>query len=115
MENIENIGKVAYIASPVARYISAFEYDVGVLNAKNHAARIATIAKTRGYIPVSVPLMFLDVYDEREEREVALEACFSILKKCDVFFYDRRDLHKSEGMRCELKFAQENGITIVAI
>lgn len=119
MKNIENIGIVAYIASPVNTYIrNAKTYDdyvFGLENARSHATAVAIKAKEMGYIPVSAPMTFLSVYDEMTEREIALEACFSILKKCDVFFYDTRDLHKSEGMRKELEFAQKNGLTIVAI
>lgn len=119
MRHIENIGIVAYIASPVHIYIrNAKTYDdyvFGLENARSHATAVAIKAKEMGYIPVSAPMTFLSVYDERTEREIALEACFSVLKKCDVFFYDTRDLHKSEGMRKELEFAQKNGLTIVAI
>lgn len=119
MKHIENIGNVAYIASPVSMYVKGAktcdDYYEGVKNAEAHAAKVAIKAKDMGYIPVSAPMTFLSVYDERTEREIALEACFSILKKCDVFFYDMKDLHKSEGMRKELEFAQKNGLTIVAI
>lgn len=105
-------GLVAYIASPVSIYLKD-DYNEGVKKAILHAKRVATKAKDCGYIPLSAPMAFLHIYDERFEREKAMSACFEILEKCDVLFYDQRDLHKSEGMRRELMFAKSKGIKIV--
>lgn len=110
---------VAYIASPVAIYftknLSDEEFIESCKKAKSHALQVSLAAKEKGYIPLSVPILFLDIYDERAERDRALRDCFEILERCDVFFYQKNDLPKSEGMQKELKYAMDRGMLIVEV
>lgn len=105
--------KLAYIASPIAYFYVGRPANSAKNVAKRVARELAKSAKRRGYAPISAPLALLDVYNEQEEREQAFEVALQILKKCDVFFYNKDDLPKSEGMKKELEIAKELGLEII--
>lgn len=108
--------KVAYIASPVkAFYQSYAEPQKAISEIKKYAISLCEVAKTKGYIPLSTPIAFIEVYDENKEREWALNAGMQILKKCDAFFYYKDDLSRSEGMRNELEIAKELNLEVIEI
>lgn len=107
--------KKAYVASPVAHYFGVYGKDAGLKLAKKHAMMLSKLTKERGYIPISVPLMFLDVLEEPKDRDFALMAGISILKTCDVFCYLERDLPYSAGMQAELEEAESRKMEIIAL
>lgn len=116
--SLETSGRVTYIASPVAKFYEEARGDLNIAadNAIKHAERVAQIAMERfGIIPVSVPMMFLRLYDELTQRQEAFNGCLEILKRCDAFFYLEEDLVTSEGMQKERELAEQWGKIILSL
>lgn len=107
--------KIAYIATPVAFFYIGRSPKSALNTAITHAKKVSKRAKEMGYIPLSLPMSFLKIYDEATEREKAMKDCLIVLKKCDVFFYLSSDLPLSVGMSNELEMAQDLGMEIVEI
>lgn len=107
--------KLAYIATPVAFFFIGRTPKSALNTAITHAKKVSKIAKDMGYIPISLPMSFLKIYDEKTERDMALRDCLSVLKRCDVFFYLQKDLPLSVGMSNELEMAQDLKLEIVEI
>lgn len=109
------VKKIAYIATPVAFFFIGRTPKSALNTAITHAKMVSKKAKEMGYIPLSLPMSFLKIYDEQTERDMALRDCLSVLKKCDVFFYLQKDLPLSVGMSNELEMAQDLGMEIIEI
>lgn len=105
--------KKVYIASPIAHYIGVYGKDQGIKYARRHALAVSKQVKELGYIPISTPLMFLGVYEEPKERELAMRAGLMVLATCNAFAYRVCDLLLSEGMREELEEARLRKMEII--
>ena len=74
------------------------------------ARRYARFAAEHGRAPLAVTLMLPQFVDEATERELALRIGETILSRCDeVWVFGDRI---SEGMRSEIRSAQQKGIRI---
>lgn len=107
--------KIAYVATPVAFFYIGRSPKSALNTAITHAKKVSKRAKDMGYIPLSLPMSFLKIYDEATERDRAMMDCLEVLKKCEVFFYLSSDLPLSVGMSNELEMAQDLGLEIVEI
>lgn len=107
--------KKVYVASPVAHYFGVYGKEQGLNYAKRHALAVSKQVKELGHIPISAPLMFLGVFDEPKERDLAMRAGLIILSLCDAFAYRKCDLILSEGMREELEGARLRKIEIIEL
>jgi len=107
--------KIVYVASPV-RYILTVCFDP-----KKASEIIIKLAldgcdrvKEAGHIPFSPVLAFNGVYDEFRERKTIEQACEEFLRRCDeIMVVNSRYTQYSEGIKKEVAFAKELGITQV--
>lgn len=107
--------KKVYVASPIAHYFGVYGKKQGINYARRHALEVSKQVKELGHIPISAPLMFLGVFDEPKERDLAIKAGLIILSLCDAFAYRKCDLILSEGMREELEGARLRKIEIIEL
>lgn len=105
----------AYVASPVAYYFRNYGEIKGLKFARRHAIAVCREIKALGYIPISAPLLFLGVYNETQERDLAMNAGLMVLESCDAFAYRECDLILSEGIQEELKEAKLRKMEIVEL
>lgn len=100
------MSKKCYVATKVAGHFSKLGLSLSFEDRKRlvreEAVRACRLVKSFGYIPISNPLLFIDVLDEWTERDKALEWGMSILKECDCFAYFGSDLGVSHGISSEL-------------
>lgn len=104
-----------YVASPIAHYFGVYGKEQGINYAKRHALAVSKQVKELGHIPISAPLMFLGVFDEQKERELAVRAGLMVLATCNAFAYRECDLLLSEGMHKELELAKKLGLEIIEL
>lgn len=104
--------KKYYVATPIKHYFENYDNKKALELARNHAIAVSREVKKLGVIPVSAPLMMLGVYEEPEERELAIKIGLAILNGCDGIAYRECDLSLSDGMRYELAVAKTLGIEI---
>lgn len=106
--------KLLYVASPIAVF-----HNNGSNNpqeeCQDYARHLCSVAKNAGFIPVNAALNFVGVYSEENEREVALECAFELLKKCDAIAYTEQDYLISSGIQKEVELAKELGMDIYII
>lgn len=107
--------KKVYVASPIAHYFGVYGKEQGINYAKRHALAVSKQVKELGHIPISAPLMFLGVFDEPKERELAMRAGLMVLATCNAFAYRECDLLISEGMREELEEARLRKMEIIEL
>ena len=106
--------RLCYVCSPIQYYYQLSEAHAMKL-AKAHAMQLAREVKALGYIPISAPLMFLGVYREPLERELALRASLRVLSTCQALAYKECDLIISEGIKCEVEEAKLRGIEVIKL
>lgn len=107
--------KKVYVASPIAHYFKVYGSAMGLKFARRHAMELSKEVKKLGHIPISAPLMFLGVYDEPEERELAMCAGFMILASCNAFAYRECDLLLSKGIQEELEEAKLRKMEVIEL
>lgn len=98
--------KKCYVATKVSSHFSkpglSLSFEDRKRLVREEASRACMLVKKFGYIPISSPLLFIDVLDEWTERDKALEWGMSLLKECDCFAYFGSDLKVSRGINSEL-------------
>lgn len=82
---------------------------------RDNALQNSKIAKDLGYIPISTPLMWLGLYDDNNDRDLILNNCLEVLKKCNAILYKESEFEISEGIKLEVRFAKQNGLKIIKI
>lgn len=103
--------RLCYVCSPIRSYYERGRAD----QAKAHAKELALKVKAMGYIPISTPLLFIDIYKEGEEREEALRASLRVLTTCHALAYRECDLIISEGIKCEVEEAKARGMEVIKL
>lgn len=105
---------LVYVASPIAVFHNK-EIKNPQKECQDYARHLCSVAKNAGFIPVNAALNFVGVYSEENEREVALECAFELLKKCDAIAYTEQDYLISSGIQKEVELAKELGMDIYII
>ena len=96
--------KLIYICSPCRG-----DYETNIDNAITYSG----ICFRLGYIPITPHIYFTRFMDDTnaKERDMAMSAGSQLLLECSEVWVFGLD-NPSEGMRAEIKLAQENGIPI---
>jgi hypothetical protein len=109
--------KLVYVASPV-RTIMRSSHFPDIYHARSairhFAVKTCEKIKEAGHIPISPALLFEDIYCEVMERDKIMSSCKRLLEVCDEIcvagcYYSK----ESEGIKQELAWAKEIGITQV--
>lgn len=104
-----------YVASPINFFYKTNHPKIAISLAKKRAINLSLKVKQLGYIPISAPLLFLDLFDEKKERQEAFKASLQVLCCCQIFAYCPRDLEISKGIREELEEAHMRGMKIIEL
>ena len=96
--------KFCFVSTPYAS-IKASGENERVSVAINLAHTAANRVSALGYVPISPVLLWCDVYDEQDRKEI-MEACFKLLKSCEAYYFFQCEFSdKSEGMQAEREYA----------
>lgn len=93
-------GKIVYVMTPYSK--------VERSEALGIASRACKKIKQKGFVPLSPVLLFDSIYDNDKEYEDVMDACFSLLCKCEYYYYTQTPhSQSSNGMTQELTWAKE--------
>lgn len=107
--------KLLYVASPIAAFYNNPSIKDPQAQCQDYARNLCSVVKKAGFIPVNAALNFVGVYSEENEREVAMECAFELLKRCDAIAYTEQDYLISSGIQKEVELAKELGMDIYII
>lgn len=95
--------KLVYICSP-------FSGDVAGNTIK--AREYSRFAFEQGVIPFTAHLLFPQFVMEETERELAMQMDMEMLEKCDEIWVFGAEERLSAGMKAEIEYAEQLGMTI---
>ncbi|MDR0408678.1 MAG: DUF4406 domain-containing protein [Campylobacteraceae bacterium] len=107
--------KLVYIASPVRAILDRMMHiDDAHKEIIGAATEAAKIVKRAGHIPVSPVLLWFGVFNDYTDRKLLMRNCLALLKLCDELYVSKSKYTKfSEGIKIEIEWAKELGITEV--